>query len=105
MTSAEISSAASCTARGRRLWHRFFEFWVVRGEISRLPMPRPRAAWPEPFKPYIYSRQELRRLVNATCTLQVGHWVRIDPITMRTVVLFLYGTGTRVGEALGLRTD
>ncbi|MGB2678049.1 MAG: tyrosine-type recombinase/integrase [Candidatus Acidiferrum sp.] len=83
----------------------FFEFWMLRGELKRAPMPRPRLAWPQPFKPYIYSREELSRLLEATRTFQFGHWVRIDPVVLRTLILFIYGTGACMREVISLRVD
>lgn len=63
-------------------------------------MPRPRAAAPPPFHPYIFSRTELVRLL-----LAIERTVLIDPMTMRTYLLFLYGTGARFYEALNLRVS
>lgn len=83
----------------------FFAFWMLRGELKRAPMPRPRMAWPRPFKPYIYSREELSRLLEATRTFQFGHWVRIDPVALRTLILFIYGTGACMHEVVSLRVD
>ena len=91
--------------RQYRMVRAFFEFWMLRGELERIPMPRPRLAWPQPFKPYIYSREELTRLLAATKTFQIGHWVRIDPVALRTLILFIYGTGARMREVVSLRVD
>jgi integrase len=51
--------------------------------------------------PYIYTVEELKRLLAATEMLQTP----LSPLlasTMRTLLLLLYGTGMRVGEALSL---
>jgi integrase/recombinase XerD len=76
----------------------FFQFWQSRNRLARLPMPRPQAALPPPFRPYIFSRTELLRLLMA-----IERTALLDPMTMRTFFLFLYGTGARVHEAIGLR--
>jgi site-specific recombinase XerD len=76
----------------------FFQFWQSRNRLARLPMPRPRAALPPPFRPYILSKTELLRLLMA-----IERTSLLDPMTMRTFLLFLYGTGARVHEAIGLR--
>jgi integrase/recombinase XerD len=75
----------------------FFQFWQSRNRLARLPMPRPQAALPPPFRPYIFSRTELLRLLMA-----IERTPLLDPMTMRTFLLFLYGTGARVHEAIGL---
>ena len=56
---------------------------------------------PAPFVPYIYAQEQLRRLLEATDSYQrcLGS---IEPLTMRTIVLLLYGAGLRVGEAINL---
>jgi integrase/recombinase XerD len=76
----------------------FFQFWQSRNKLARLPMPRPQSALPPPFRPYIFSRTELLRLLMA-----IERTALLDPMTMRTFFLFLYGTGARVHEAIGLR--
>jgi integrase/recombinase XerD len=76
----------------------FFQFWQSRNKLARLPMPRPQAALPPPFRPYIFSRTELLRVLMA-----IERTPLLDPMTMRTFLVFLYGTGARVHEAIGLR--
>ena len=76
----------------------FFQFWQSRNRLVRLPMPRPQAALPPPFRPYIFSKTDLLRLHMAIERTRL-----VDPMTMRTFLLFLYGTGARVHEAIGLR--
>jgi len=78
----------------------FFQFWLSRNKLSRLPMPRPQAALPPPFRPYIFSKVELIRLL-----LAIERTPQFDPMTIRTLLLFIYGTGTRVYEAINLRVS
>ena len=78
----------------------FFQFWVSRNKLPRLPMPPPQAVLPPPFRPYIFSRVELIRLL-----LAIERTPVIDPMTMRTFLLFIYGTGARVYEAISLRVS
>ncbi len=78
----------------------FFQFWLSRHKIARLPMPRPQAALPPPFRPYIFSKTEIVRLL-----LAIERTPLFDPLTMRTFLLFLYGTGARVYEAINLRVS
>jgi integrase len=51
--------------------------------------------------PYVYSPDELRRLLEATTVLRTGY-SRHVPAMYRTMLLLLYGTGMRIGEALRL---
>jgi site-specific recombinase XerD len=83
---------------------RFFEYWMLRGQLNNCPVQPHAPKVPQAFVPYIYSRPELRRLLN-------NHNVRqcqrasacvISAATLRTLLFFLYGTGMRVGEALRL---
>lgn len=94
-------SPATWWAKHRR-FGAFFKFWISRGQLGRLPMPRPRAAWPSPFRPYIYSTTDLTRMMKATELNQGGRSCRLDSITLKTFLLFLYGTGSLVSEALSL---
>jgi integrase len=59
---------------------------------------------PEPkqaFVPYIYSREELRHLLDAVAANDHPRCC-IDPDTYRTILLLLYGAGLRISEALAL---
>jgi integrase/recombinase XerD len=76
----------------------FFQFWQSRNKLARLPMPRPQAALPPLFRPFIFSKTELFRLLMA-----IERTPLLDPMTMRTFLLFVYGTGARVYEAINLR--
>ena len=51
--------------------------------------------------PYVYSADELQRLINPTSPEQIG-FRKIQPHTLRAVLLLLYGAGLRVGEAVAL---
>lgn len=55
---------------------------------------------PPPFAPYIYPREELRRLLEAAAAAQGRR--RVEPPTLRMVLLLLYGAGLRVSEAVSL---
>ena len=79
----------------------FYRYAVGRGfaTISPLPADIPRS--PTQLTPYIYTVDELRRLLAATEILQTP----LSPLlalTMRTLFLLLYGTAMRIGEALSL---
>src|SRR6266850_8144828 len=86
-----------------RVLRAFFEYWIMRNEVSELPMPRSRAASPRAFAPYIYSVSELRKLLRCTSLRRQAAYREIESDTLRTVLLFLYGTGARASEALAMR--
>jgi integrase len=66
-------------------------------------MPSAAPKYTPAFVPHIYSRRELRLLLEAVPRCQRNVECRISSIALRTLLLFLYGTGMRVGEALRLR--
>ncbi len=53
------------------------------------------------FVPYIYSHEELKRLLDAVPAACAGR-VPIQQEVLTTLLLLLYGAGLRLGEALGL---
>lgn len=63
---------------------------------TRFPLPRPA------FKAYIYSCDEYRALLRAALALPAPR-ATLGPRTFYTVLLVLFATGLRVGEALRLR--
>jgi integrase len=81
----------------------FFEYWRCREKLDTVPMPLAAPKYTQTFVPYIYSRRELRLLLDAVPRCQRHAACRTSAITLRTLLLFLYGTGMRVGEALRLR--
>jgi integrase/recombinase XerD len=78
-----------------------YRYAISRGLTTISPLPANMPARPLPFIPYVYTGDELRRLLAATDTLQTS----LSPLlalTMRSLLLLLYGTGMRIGEALSL---
>lgn len=88
-----------------RLLRAFFSFWLARGAIGALPMPVRRKTEQRPFVPYIYTRSEIRTLLKAVHRCQKPARCSIDAITVRAMLLFIYGTGALPGEALRLLID
>ena len=87
-----------------------FRFALQRGLVSTSPLPAMVPKRPAYATPYIYSAEELRRLLEATAALDVvhpkGHTAAgIPTLTFRTLPLLLYGAGLRLGEALALTVD
>lgn len=77
----------------------FERFLVSRGYHGSLPLPdRPRFKR-NTFVPYILTRDELRRLLDAVPNRR-GRL--LHALTLRTVLLLLYGAGLRISEAVAL---
>jgi len=86
-----------CSLRG------FFRYWKARKEIPGLPLPPPRRSPVQTFVPYVYSRTEIHRLLVAAGVAQRQFNCVVEPCTFRTLLLFLYGTGAMIGEAIQLK--
>jgi integrase/recombinase XerD len=79
----------------------FFHYAVTRGYVGKAPLPSVIPKRPPPFVPYIYSQEDLRRLLEAAD----AEWHprrALDPGTLRAILLLLYGAGLRAQEALNL---
>jgi integrase/recombinase XerD len=79
----------------------FYRYATSRGHVATAPLPVVLPRRPASFVPYIYSQEELRRLLDAARAGQ-EHRSCIGPDTVGAIVLLLYGTGLRVGEAVRL---
>lgn len=78
-----------------------YQYAISRGFTTMSPLPVNVPHRPPPFAAYVYTVDELERLLAATDLLQSV----LSPmlaLTMRTMLLLLYGTGMRIGEALSL---
>ena len=102
---------AFCRGSGppTRFWERkhhtlrgFFSYLSTRGHLRASPLPFASPRVPRSFQAYIYSYDELRRLLEATSILETTRLPQ-QPLTFRTLLLVLYGAGLRPGEALRLR--
>jgi len=89
-------------------WHRkhtalvgFYRYASSRGFVESAPLPTIVPKEPARFVPYIYSREELRRLLEATATYRKQP-VLLEPHTLRAILLLLYGAALRLNEALSL---
>jgi integrase len=112
VTAREVSTFLDGSKLSPRTWEQrylllraFFDYWLARGEIAVLPMPPRRKAGPPSFVPYIYTHTEIRALLKAVHRNKNESACDIAPLTLRTILIFLYGTGAAVGEALQLLVD
>jgi len=78
-----------------------YRFAVGRGYADKSPLPMATPKLPLQQTPYVYSNDELRRLLAATSSLHVAHSPLRVPM-YRALLLLLYGSGLRIGEALRL---
>ena len=81
----------------------FCNYWGARGRLKSSPLPPSAPKTAQSFVPYIYSRSDLRSLLGAVPRCQQHSDCVMSAATFRTLLLFLYATGMRLGEALRLR--
>ena len=90
-----------------RFWHRkyevlrgFYRYAMARGYAASAPLPK---IIPKPlqFVPYIFSHEELQRLLDASSYCE-NPWSKLQPYTCRMLILLLYGAALRISEALSL---
>ena len=102
---ARVHAFVNGTGPLTRYWHRkysalrgFYRYAVGRHWVPQTPLPTTVPKLPPSIEPYIFTRAEMGRLLNATT-----HYRRppldIEPHTFRALLLLLYGAGVRVGEA------
>lgn len=81
-------------------------FWrhaISRGHTKHSPLPDNEPRSPVRAPPYIYTREELRRIFDpANVEISRRGSVQLDAATFRTLLLMLYGAGLRFSEATGL---
>ena len=80
----------------------FFRFALSRGYATRNPLPLSQPKNPRQFRPYIYSVEEVQKMIRVVDNRHRGNW-HLEPYTIRTLILLLYGTGLRIGEAIRLQ--
>jgi integrase/recombinase XerD len=79
----------------------FYRYALARDYCASCPLPLSVPQKPEAFQPYIYTNQDIERLIDAADSRHRYRWL-LEPHTVRTLLLLLYGTGLRIGEALHL---
>ena len=78
----------------------FFKYAVSRGYLRTAPLPTAIPQRPPAFAPYIYSQEEIRRLLRAIDSYRRSKC--LEPATIRTLILAFYGAGLRLREATNL---
>jgi integrase/recombinase XerD len=80
----------------------FYRYAVSRGYVAAIPLPTAIPKRPPRFVPYIYPREELQRLFRAVDAVRRRRDCCLEPLTMRAILVLLYGAGLRIQEALDL---
>ena len=81
----------------------FWRYAISRGYALLSPLPESERRPPLQAPPHIYSREQLQRLFDPDhidAALQGSR--QLDPGTFRTLLVMLYGSGLRFGEATAL---
>ena len=79
----------------------FYRYALGRELASRSPLPALEPPRPPSAPPYLYSRDEVGRLLEAA-QAPLKRVRQLGPQTFRALLLLLYGAGLRLGEALQL---
>jgi site-specific recombinase XerD len=92
-----------------RFWHRkhealrgFYRFAIGRGHVTQSPLPKTLPRPSRRFTPYIYSSEELYRLLKAAGQFGTSR-TKLQAPTIHTLLVLLYGAGLRISEALSLK--
>ena len=89
-------------AKRHRALNGFYRYLATRHGIHLPALPRAPKASTSTFVPYIYSHEEIRRLLQAAPLACKSPLALLGEDTLRTVLLLLYGAGLRLGEAIRL---
>jgi len=81
-----------------------YRFAINRCYVRSSPLPLIVPKQPAYAKPYIYSPEELRRLLTAAHALE-GRPYDLPPMAFRALILLLYGAGLRISDLLSLCVD
>jgi site-specific recombinase XerD len=81
-----------------------YRYAIARDLVAVSPLPEYPPKLAPPQTPYVYSTAELQRLLEATAVLDHPA-SRLQATTYRTMLLLLYGSGLRVGEAIALKVS
>lgn len=101
-----LMGAGPLTRHRENKYYALAGFWrhaISRGHATRSPLPVNEPRSPLSAPPHIYSRDELRRLLDIAIieTSRRGA-VQLDAVTFRTLLLLLYAAGLRFSEATRL---
>lgn len=106
VTSEQVNSFLAGAGPITLNWHvklselrTFYQYAVSRGYVDKAPLPAIVPKRPPTFVPYVYSHDELARLLQAAKSLERPS---LEPGTLHLILLLIYATGLRVGELVRL---
>lgn len=107
---AQVNAFLNGTGPVTRYWHRkysalcgLYRYALSRGLVTVSPLPATVPKLPPCFVPYIYSHDEIHRLLHATDVYRSPR--KLQPYTLRAILLLLYGAGLRISEAVALTLE
>ncbi len=107
----QVQAFLTGTGPVNRYWRRkydtlrgLYRYATSRGFVDHVPLPATVPKMPERFVPYIYNPDELNRLINPPAPHRIG-LRKLQPHTLRALLLLLYGAGLRIGEAVTLTLE
>lgn len=79
----------------------FFNYALSRSYISAMPLPTVIPKRPPAFVAHIYTRKQLRRILDVASEDRHPQSC-LEPVTIKSIIVLLYGAGLRLQEALNL---
>jgi integrase/recombinase XerD len=83
----------------------FAPFLQRNGSHTHIPLIKRTAKYRSTFIPHIFTKNELKRLVHASDTINVGHTWSNLPVIYPVLLRVLIGCGTRITETLHIRIE
>lgn len=82
----------------------FYRYAIARHYVRKSPLPPSKPQPPAKFEPYIYTNDDMRKLIDAADSRHRYDWL-LTPDSVRTLLLLLYGSAMRIGETLSLNLE
>ena len=78
-----------------------FNWAIARNIMNYNPLPTDKPNRPQGFIPYIYKREELKKIIDKSMTYR-SFYTTFYPETIRGIIMFTYLWGLRPSETLGI---
>lgn len=85
--------------------NKFYRFALSRGYVQRSSMPTTAPKMTKLYVPYIYSLEEMRRILAGTASYKKFKTKALPDFILRPLIILLYSTGLRISEALSLTCE
>jgi len=80
----------------------FYRYALNRNYVAKIPLPTELPKHPQPFVPYIYTKEELKLLFSHALTYQTNR-SHIEPYMVQTVLILTYVLGLRLHETMAIK--